>query len=106
MFRRFAALVAVALLLAAVLPPGVAGADPRGGSLSKEARQQVAKAAANGDTTITVLIAARNGANRTVATGIASLGGTVRYREDQIDYIRATIPASKVKAAMALSGVQ
>jgi subtilisin family serine protease len=105
MFRRFAALVAVALLVAAVLPSGVAGADPRS-AMSKEARLQLAKAAANGDKTITVLIAAQKGANRTVATGIASLGGTVRYREDQIDYIRATIPASKVEAAAALNGVQ
>src|SRR5439155_6845368 len=46
------------------------------------------------------------GANSTVASGIASLGGTVRYREDQIDYIRATIPSGKVAAAAALRGVQ
>jgi hypothetical protein len=105
MFRRFAALVAAALMVAAVLPSGVAGADPHS-AMSKEARQQLAKAAANGGQTVTVLIAAQTGANRTVATGIASLGGTVRYREDQIDYIRATIPASKVEAAATLRGVQ
>jgi hypothetical protein len=52
-----------------------------------------------------VLIAAERGANKTVATGIAGLGGTVRYREDQIDYIRATVPTNKVEAAAALNGV-
>jgi hypothetical protein len=30
----------------------------------------------------------------------------VRYREDQIDYIRATVPTDKVEAAAALKGVQ
>jgi subtilisin family serine protease len=105
MLRRFAALMAMALMVAAVIPSGVAGADPQS-ALSKEARQLLAKAAANGDETVTVLIAAQKGANRTVAAGITSLGGTVRYREDQIDYIRATIAANKVEAAAALKGVQ
>src|SRR6476660_7480358 len=104
MIRRFAALVAASLILVAALPSGVAGADPKGATQSKEFRQQLAKATVNGDKTLTVLIAARKGSNRAVANGIASLGGTVRYREDQMDYIRATIPGDKVDAAAALSG--
>jgi hypothetical protein len=106
MSRRFAALVAASLVLAAALPSGVAGADPKGATQSKELRQQLAKAAANGDKTVTVLIAAQKGANSSVVTGITALGGSVRYREDQIDYIRATIPSGKVAAAAALRGVQ
>ena len=40
------------------------------------------------------------------STGLAGLGGKVQYREDDIDYIRATVPADKVEAAAALKGVQ
>ena len=104
--RRLAALVAAALLVSAVLPGSLAAADPKGTKLSKEAHVQLAKAAANGDKTITVLIAARPGSNSTVAAGITSLGGKVQYRDDQLDYIRATVPAGKVEAAAALKGVQ
>ena len=106
MVRRLAVLVAAALLVSAVLPGSLAAADPKGTKLSKEAHVQLAKAAANGDKTITVLIAARPGSNSTVAAGITSLGGKVQYRDDQLDYIRATVPAGKVEAAAALKGVQ
>ena len=83
MSRRFATLVAAALIVAAVLPSGAGAASPRG-ALSKEDREQLAKAAANGDTTITVLIAAQKGANKTVAAGISALGRTVRDRKSVV----------------------
>ena len=106
MVRRLAVLVAAALLISAVLPGSLAAADPKGTKLSKEDHAQLAKAAAAGNKTITVLIAAKPGANSTVATGITGLGGKVLYREDQIDYIRASVPSGKVEAAAALKGVQ
>jgi hypothetical protein len=106
MVRRLAVLVAAALLISAVLPGSLAAADPKGTKLSKEDRAQLAKAAAAGDKTITVLIAAQAGSNSTVASGITGLGGKVLYREDQIDYIRASVPSGKVNAAAALKGVQ
>ncbi len=106
MVRRLAVLVTAALLISAVLPGSLAAADPKGTKLSKEDHAQLAKAAASGAKTVTVLIAAQAGANRTVVTGLAGLGGKVQYREDDIDYIRATVPADKVEAAAALKGVQ
>ncbi len=106
MVRRLAVLVTAALLVSAVLPASLAAADPPKNKLSKQDRAQLAKAAVAGDKTITVLIAAQKGANRTVATGIAALGGTVQYREDELDYIRAIVPAGKVEAAAGLKGVQ
>src|SRR5262245_64721707 len=76
------------------------------GSLTKHDRALLATAIANGDKTVTLLIAAQKGANSKVNSGIASLGGTVRYREDDIDYIRASVPTDKVQAAAQLAGVQ
>ena len=106
MVRRLAVLVAAALLISAVLPGSLAAADPKGTKLSKEDHAQLAKAAAAGNKTVTVLIAAQPGANSMVATGITGLGGKVLYREDQIDYIRASVPSGKVEAAAALKGVK
>jgi hypothetical protein len=106
MVRRLAALLAAAVLVSAALPAALSAADPQKTRLSKEDRAQVVKAIVAGDKTITVLIAAKPGANRTVATGIAALGGTVQYRQDELDYIRAAVPSGKVDAAAALKGVQ
>jgi subtilisin family serine protease len=106
MVRRLAALLAAAVLVSAALPAALSAADPQKAKLSKEDRAQVAKAVVAGDKTITVLIAAKPGANRTVAAGIAALGGTVQYRQDELDYIRAAVPSGKVDAAAALKGVQ
>jgi hypothetical protein len=104
--RRLATLVAVALLCAAVMPQTLAAAGPTGGKLSKQDRALLAEATANGKDSVTVLIAAEPGANRTVASGLKGLGATVRYREDSIDYIRAVISVDKVAAATVLRGVQ
>ena len=105
MTRRFVALLAAAMLATALLPQAAAGADPKS-TLSKDDRALLARAEATGSETTTVLIAAQRGANKTVANGIAALGGTVQYREDQIDYIRAAVPTDKVEDAAALKGVQ
>jgi subtilisin family serine protease len=106
--RRLFVLLASACLLATqfIAIGSVAAADPAARALSKEDRAALARAEARGTDMVTVLIAARPGANRAVATGIAALGGTVRFREDSIDYIRATVPTGKVDAANALKGVQ
>jgi hypothetical protein len=37
----------------------------------------------------------RSAAPQTVAQGIQSLGGTVRFREDDVDYIRAIVPIDR-----------
>src|SRR5262245_42665360 len=67
-------------------------AAAKSGGLSKHDHELLATAIAKGDKTVTLLIASKKGANNTVANGVASLGGTVRYREDDVDYIRATVP--------------
>src|SRR6266545_4571078 len=99
-------LVAVVLVLSFALSAGAAQAANGGSKLSKHDRELLAEAIAQGKSTVTVLIAAKPGANKTVASGIASLGGTVRYRDDDVSYIRAIVPTGKVETAAGLSGVQ
>lgn len=56
--------------------------------------------------TVTILVASQPAANKTVASGISSLGGTIRYRDDDVGYIRAKIDETKIDAVKQLSGVQ
>ncbi len=106
--RLFGFSLVLLLLLSLVATPRVASAAPTaaGGGLSKHDRELLAEARAKGDDTVTLLIAARPGANKTVASGIASLGGSVAHRDDDISYIRADVPADKAEAAARLNGVQ
>lgn len=108
MYRKFFSILSLVLVLAVAF----AGFSPaaaqtgNGGGLSKHDRELLAEAIANGQSTVTLLIAAQRGANKRVVQGIESLGGTVRYRDDDVDYIRAKVPIDKVDDAAILSGVQ
>jgi hypothetical protein len=102
-----ALVVTLAIGAFAMMRPFSSHAAAAGGSgLSKHGRALLATAVANGEKTITLLIAAKKGANKTVANGIAGLGGAVRYREDEVDYLRAVVPTAKAQAAAQLDGVQ
>src|SRR5215208_6194977 len=102
-FNIFSLVLVLAVALAAVGP--VLAQSGNGGGLSKHDRELLAEAIVNGKSTVTLLIASQPGANKTVATGITRLGGTVRYREDTINYISAIVPVNKVEAAATLNGV-
>ena len=105
--RLLGAAVLLVLALSMVLPASAAPGGPGGRKdLSKHDRELLAEARAQGKATVTLLIAAQPGANRTVANGIASLGGTVRHRDDEVSYIRAIVPIGQAEAAAKLNGVQ
>jgi len=96
----------VLAILVSVVGPVAAQSNGGGVGLSKHDRALLAEAIANGESTVTLLIVSTPGSNRRVASGIQSLGGVVRYREDDIHYISAIVPVDKVDAAAALSGIQ
>jgi len=102
----FSALAVFASLIGFDVGAGAATAAPPGSGMSKNDRELLATAVANGDPDVTMLIASRPGANRTVVSGLADLGATVRYREDDISYLRAVVPTDKAEQAARLSGVQ
>src|SRR5436190_19528587 len=108
MYRKvFNVLSFVLVLAVAVSTVGLASAQSVGGGrLSKHDRELLAQAIANGETSITLLFAAQRGSNKSLAKGIESLGGTVRFRDDDIDYIRAIVPIGNAEAAASLNGVQ
>ena len=87
------------------MPVASAAGDPSS-ALGARSQMLVKKARAEGAATLTLLVASKPGQNRAVANAIAGLGGTVRYREDDVDYLRVVIAPDKVKAVAALPGVQ
>src|SRR5215218_8277485 len=106
MYRRVAVAAMSLALLAAIVPASVSAAKPAGPVLTKEDSARLIEREVAGTDSTTVLIAARKGANRAVVDGITRLGGTIQYRDDDVDYLRAAVPTAKVKAAAALAGVQ
>ena len=102
-------LLALTLILSALLPLSTVSASPaaqgKGRQLGKQDRELLAEARARGESTVIVLIAAHSGASNEVAGGIDALGGVVQYREESIDYLRASLPIDSVEAAFNLSGV-
>ena len=103
---RRAAVCGLALALGgALLPAAAVTAAPPQTRLSKAEHELIAVARANGEKTVTVLIAT-TGSAATVASGLKDLGATVRYREDDVKYIRASVPLDQVEAAANLKGVR
>ena len=101
-----AVLAAAATVVAAFSIPALAGSGGGRKGLSKQDRQLLAEARAEGKQTVVVLIAAKGGANRAVVTGLEGLGATVRYRDDALGYVSARVPLDKVAAAVSLDGVE
>ncbi|GAA1922932.1 S8 family serine peptidase [Nocardioides marmoribigeumensis] len=86
--------------------PAAAAPNGNGHGLGKHDRELLADAVASGDRTVTLLIASRPGANRTVVSGITGLGATVAKRDDDVGYLRAVVPTGKAEQAARLAGVQ
>ena len=100
-----AVLLLAGAVLTLVLTAAVAPAKTPGGKLSKEEAALLRNANVSGDKTVTLLVAAQQGQTKNVVDGLQALGGTIRYRDDALGYIRADVPTEKVKEAFALSGV-
>ena len=100
-----------AVVVAALTPvpggavPSRAGDQP-GSGLGRHDRQLLAEARANGDPTVTMLIAAKSGSSDAVARGVQGLGGKVGYHDQALGYLRAEVPTDRAEQAAAVSGVQ
>ena len=95
--RALATLTLLVTLTAAAHRPAPGQLAPsRRPFLFKDDRGDIATAHARGDTAITVIIAAMPGATGRLAQTIQGMGGTIRFRDDQVDYIRARVPVDSV----------
>src|ERR1051325_11919944 len=73
--------------------------------LLKRDRESLAHAYAEGKTEVMLVIAAAPATNAAVATQLASLGGKIRYRDDEVDYLRARIPIGNVEQIARLRNI-
>ncbi len=105
--KRAVVLAALGLtaLTAAIALPAV-GANGTGAKLTKQERQLIAEARAEGKSSIVVMVAAKGGAARDAIRELESLGGTVQYQDAALGYIRASLPLDKVEQAAQLASVE
>lgn len=97
----------VMLLLIAVLAVPVLGAqEDSGPGITGHDRELLAEAEAQNQQTITLLIVAKPGRGPAVAAAVAAKGATVRYRDDQLGYLRVVAPIAQAEAIAKLTDVQ
>ncbi len=65
--------------------------------LRKHDRLRLVEAQGQGEKELTLLIASVEGANRSVLRVVASLGGSVQYRDDDVSYLRVKVPTENVE---------
>jgi hypothetical protein len=100
-----AVLLCAGAALTLVLAASTVPAATPGGKLSKEERAALANARAQGKDSVILLIATQPGQAKNVADALGSLGAQVGYRDDQLGYVRATVPLDRVQQAFGLPGI-
>ena len=73
--------------------------------LFKDARGELAQARARGESDVLLVIASMRGRNARVVDEIRGMGGTVQFRDDDVDYVRARVPVDRVQELAASSDV-
>ena len=105
MKRLFFMLMTLVLVSTLLLPafPAAAQNSQSGGGLSKHDHELLDEALVQGKTTVTLLIASLPGNNKSVASNIIAFGGTVRFQDDSLDYLRAIVPIDAAEKIAQLS---
>ena len=81
-------------------------AAPNQPKLRVNDRHLLAAARSRGDESVSVLIVAAPGASSSVVSALARLGGSVRYRDDDLGYLRVQVPTDRVEAVTRLAGIE
>ena len=98
---------AVALACFIVISAGAASHPSRAESkFTKQDRQILARQAARGEHTASLLVATPRYGTEAVAQKFRALGGSIAYRNDKLGYIRVNVPIRKADEASRLSGIQ
>ncbi len=104
-----AALVATAVGVSMAALPSTAGAAPAppkaptvAAELGKQDRDLVAQAVREGKNTVDIQVMADEG----VVAKLTQAGAKIRYRADNLGYIRAEVPINSVDKVATLSGIE
>ena len=88
------------------VPMAVSAAKPTVPKLGLHDEQLLAKARIEGRATVTILVAAKGAAAKQAEAAVTNAGGTVRYRDAALGYIRADVPTEKVAQVASNASVQ
>lgn len=104
---RLAAGLFVVLAVCLLVATAASGQTPTGPSkLGKHDRELIAKARAAGESTVTLLIAAREGQNAAAIAGLEGAGGKVQYRDDEVSYVRVSLPIDNTQSVESIDAIQ
>ena len=103
--RALLSVVTILALLATITVSAFAAPGDRSTKLSKQDRERLAAAVANGQSTVTMLFATVESSTGSVAAALRALGATVEKIDGDVGYIRAAVPADKADQASKLAGV-
>jgi hypothetical protein len=99
--------IAVAVVTALVLSVGTAaGERGHGSKLSKHDRAAIARDRARGDGSVTLLLETAPGGSAALVSSVQALGGSVRYSDDDLGYVRVDVPPAQADAVASLPGLQ
>jgi|GEM_PF-289826 len=74
--------------------------------LLKRDRERLAQARAEGKIEVSIVIASLPGHNQDVVNNLIRLDAQIRYRADDVDYVRAKVPIENVHTLASLEGIQ
>ena len=97
--------LATCFVLVLIAAADVSAQAARRPFLFKDSRGELAQARARGEADVLLVIASMPGRNARVAGTIAQAGGTVQFRADDVDYLRARVPLDQVEALVANADV-
>ena len=102
--RKLALLLMVFLILVLAVP--AFGAQSGGGpGLSRHDRELLSAAEAQNQSQITLLIVAKPGRGLAAANAVLAKGATIRYRDDQLGYLRVLAPVAQAENIAKLNDV-
>ncbi len=105
MARTAPRLLLGAMAASLIMLAGSSVSTERDQRLSARSRDLLAAAAAAGDRSVTLLVAASPGSARSVASALRSIG-QVRYEDDDLGYIRVIVALERAEAAAAVAGIE
>ncbi|HEY6203553.1 MAG TPA: S8 family serine peptidase [Candidatus Limnocylindria bacterium] len=86
--------------------PALADDGDRRSTLDKASRERVAQATVDGAPNVTLLIATDDLASPAVVMALQGLGGTIKYHDKALGYVRVSVPTVNVDRATQLKGVR
>ena len=99
-------LLPLACLLVVAAASGGVSQAPGGQKLGKHDRQLILEAKLAGESTVTLMLASKEGQNAAAIAGLEAAGGKVQFQDDELSYVTASIPVENALAVESIDAIQ